>query len=114
MASSPKRRSLSLSAWQRSSTPSSSPISGSPSCRSGSGDWTVLRKIAVIALVAAAMAPAADARRSQKKLVTEAEREIRASLVQTPADQEVCFSPDELCDVKLERFVESARESIDL
>jgi phosphatidylserine/phosphatidylglycerophosphate/cardiolipin synthase-like enzyme len=41
-------------------------------------------------------------------------RALDEALVAPPADQEVCFSPDEPCDIKLHKFVASAKESIDL
>ncbi len=34
--------------------------------------------------------------------------------VSAPQDQEVCFSPDEPCDVKLIKFAQSAQKSIDV
>ena len=39
---------------------------------------------------------------------------VTESLVNAPVDQETCFSPDEPCDVKLVKFIESAEKSIDL
>jgi phosphatidylserine/phosphatidylglycerophosphate/cardiolipin synthase-like enzyme len=39
---------------------------------------------------------------------------IDEALVKTPKDQEVCFSPDEYCDIKLLKFVQSAQKSIDV
>ncbi len=34
--------------------------------------------------------------------------------VPDPADQEVCFSPKEPCDIKLEKFIRSAQKSLDI
>jgi phosphatidylserine/phosphatidylglycerophosphate/cardiolipin synthase-like enzyme len=42
------------------------------------------------------------------------EQFIDNALVRAPQDQEVCFSPDEPCDVKLLKFVHSAQRSIDV
>jgi phosphatidylserine/phosphatidylglycerophosphate/cardiolipin synthase-like enzyme len=39
---------------------------------------------------------------------------IDAALVKAPQDQEVCFSPDEPCDIKLIKFIESAQKTIDV
>jgi phosphatidylserine/phosphatidylglycerophosphate/cardiolipin synthase-like enzyme len=37
-----------------------------------------------------------------------------AAKIKPPEDQEVCFSPDEPCDLKLLRFVDTAKESIEV
>ncbi|MGZ3775108.1 MAG: phospholipase D-like domain-containing protein [Pseudobdellovibrionaceae bacterium] len=34
--------------------------------------------------------------------------------IQAPVENEVCFSPDEHCDVKLYKFIQSAKTSIDV
>ena len=39
---------------------------------------------------------------------------IDAALVSAPIDNETCFSPDEPCDIKLVKFVESAKVSLDI
>lgn len=39
---------------------------------------------------------------------------VNEALVQAPADDEACFAPDEPCDVKLVKFVRSAKKSIDV
>ena len=39
---------------------------------------------------------------------------IDAALVRAPLDQETCFSPEEPCDQKLLKFIQSARKSIDV
>ena len=46
---------------------------------------------------------------SKVLLSKEAQKEIK-----TPVDMEVCFSPDEPCDQKLIRFLDSAQKSIDV
>jgi phosphatidylserine/phosphatidylglycerophosphate/cardiolipin synthase-like enzyme len=42
------------------------------------------------------------------------EEVIDAAFVKAPQDQEVCFSPEEHCDLKLLKFVQSAQKSIDV
>jgi phosphatidylserine/phosphatidylglycerophosphate/cardiolipin synthase-like enzyme len=39
---------------------------------------------------------------------------IDAALVAPPKDEEVCFSPDEPCDIKLIKFIEGAQSSIEV
>lgn len=39
---------------------------------------------------------------------------IEERLVAPPRDQEVCFSPDEHCDVKFIKFISGARKSLDI
>lgn len=39
---------------------------------------------------------------------------VPESSIQTPAAEEVCFSPDESCDKKLIKFIQSAKVSIDI
>lgn len=74
----------------------------------------------LIPLLALLLAPsAADAKRSRvEKAVEKAAKavtdKVAESLVQAPVDQEVCFTPGERCEVKLIRFVQSARKSIDV
>ncbi len=36
------------------------------------------------------------------------------ALIAAPVDQETCFSPDEPCDVKLVKFIQSAAKSLDV
>jgi phosphatidylserine/phosphatidylglycerophosphate/cardiolipin synthase-like enzyme len=54
----------------------------------------------------------ANAKHSKPK--NEIKRTIQEYLVKAPVDNEVCFSPDELCDIKLEKFVQSAEKSLDI
>ena len=70
----------------------------------------------IFALVLASItSPAAEARKKKRETLMEAlTSKIDASLVKAPVDEDVCFSPDELCDVKLVKFIDSAKESIDL
>lgn len=54
----------------------------------------------------------AEAKRSKVK--NEVGRTIQEYLVKPPVENEVCFSPDEICDVKLQKFVQSAQKSMDV
>lgn len=45
---------------------------------------------------------------------TKSRAAIDPSAVQVPADLETCFSPDEPCDTKLVKFIQSAQKSIDV
>ena len=54
------------------------------------------------------------ARGHRSSLLDEAVQDFDAALVKPPFDQEVWLSPEELCDVKLLKFVSSARKSIDV
>jgi phosphatidylserine/phosphatidylglycerophosphate/cardiolipin synthase-like enzyme len=76
-----------------------------------------------VALIAALLmttqlvtAPEAQARRkkSQDSLVEAIESKIDAAMVSLPKDEETCFSPDEPCDIKLLKFIDSAQGSIDI
>ena len=42
------------------------------------------------------------------------EHQIDLQTISSPQDGEVCFSPDEPCDLKLLKFIQSAKVSIDL
>lgn len=46
-----------------------------------------------------------------QKAVTD---KVKPLFVDPPKDQEVCFSPEEPCDLKLVKFIESAQKSIDV
>jgi phosphatidylserine/phosphatidylglycerophosphate/cardiolipin synthase-like enzyme len=50
--------------------------------------------------------------KQQKK--PEIVKSVETLVVKVPVDGEVCFSPDEPCDVKLIQMVQSARKSIDV
>ena len=57
--------------------------------------------------------------KSQKKSAPQSpapqsKTELSAAQIDLPRDQEVCFSPDEPCDLKLLKFIESAEKSIDV
>ncbi len=52
--------------------------------------------------------------RKQKTAADRAQRMIDAVMVKAPQDLEVCFSPVELCDIKLIKFVQTAQKSLDI
>jgi|GEM_PF-6836086 len=56
----------------------------------------------------------AMASRRQVKLAQRLVGLIEESRVSVPQNHEVCFSPDERCDLKLIKFVESAKASLDI
>jgi phosphatidylserine/phosphatidylglycerophosphate/cardiolipin synthase-like enzyme len=61
--------------------------------------------------------PEAHARKrqsKQEKMLESAERMMTEALAKPPGDLEVCFSPVELCDVKLVKFIKTATKSIDV
>ena len=49
-----------------------------------------------------------------RKLEEAAEHAAAEATIPAPGDQEVCFSPEEHCDIKLVKFVRGARKSIDV
>lgn len=49
-----------------------------------------------------------------KQLLEKVQDSIDFQTTKTPQDNEVCFSPDEACDFKLVKFVDSAQKSIDV
>jgi phosphatidylserine/phosphatidylglycerophosphate/cardiolipin synthase-like enzyme len=71
----------------------------------------------VLALALLAGSPASEARR-KKSLASElahaAQKQMELALVKVPEDEETCFSPDEPCDVKLLKFIDSAKETLDI
>ncbi|MBU6155147.1 MAG: DUF1669 domain-containing protein [Bdellovibrionales bacterium] len=56
----------------------------------------------------------ADAGRKRNGIVKEVENLVQEAMVEAPLNHEVCFSPEERCDLKLVRFVETAKASIDI
>ena len=71
--------------------------------------------IAVIFMLTIIAAPQAFARKKQGSTVMNSlEQRIDAAMVAAPKDSEVCFSPDEPCDIKLTKFIDSARTSLDI
>ncbi|MDR3607094.1 MAG: phospholipase D-like domain-containing protein [Oligoflexia bacterium] len=61
-----------------------------------------------------AITSSAEARSKSESIVSAAAQSISDALVKPPRDNEICFSPDEPCDVKLVKFIQSARQSIDV
>lgn len=58
----------------------------------------------------------ADARRRKQSdtLMEAVEAKFDEALVAAPKDDEACFSPDEPCDTKLLKFIDSAQTSLDV
>ena len=56
----------------------------------------------------------AEARLRKLSQVEQAKRRIDEAMVSAPQDLEVCFSPADLCDVKLVKLVHSAQKSLDI
>ncbi len=50
--------------------------------------------------------------RTQRSLASK--RQIDIVTVKTPVDGETCFSPDEPCDLKLIKFIDSSEKSLDI
>jgi phosphatidylserine/phosphatidylglycerophosphate/cardiolipin synthase-like enzyme len=52
------------------------------------------------------------------KVKWEAKQEVKQLIqevtTKAPTDQEVCFSPDENCDIKLVKFIQTAKKSLDI
>lgn len=74
---------------------------------------------ALLAPASALVSEDAHARRKKKETLAESlasavSQRIDAALVKAPADEEACYSPDEPCDLKLVKFIDSARASIDV
>jgi phosphatidylserine/phosphatidylglycerophosphate/cardiolipin synthase-like enzyme len=72
-----------------------------------------------IALFSLSSSLPAEARRKKKESIVETMANrladtIDAALVKPPVDEEVCFSPDDPCDIKLIKFVDSAQGSIEV
>jgi phosphatidylserine/phosphatidylglycerophosphate/cardiolipin synthase-like enzyme len=58
--------------------------------------------------------PTTQASRRKPRILKAVENLIDEATVIAPTNHEVCFSPEERCDLKLVRFLETARSSIDL
>ena len=74
----------------------------------------VLPLILSLALLLSFFAPHVEARKKKKTVTDQFLSAIDTALIQEPKDQEVCFSPEERCDIKLQKFVQSAKKSIDV
>jgi phosphatidylserine/phosphatidylglycerophosphate/cardiolipin synthase-like enzyme len=53
-------------------------------------------------------------RQKKATLVDQLQKAVEPVLVKAPQDLEVCFSPDEPCDTKLVKFIDSAEKSLDI
>ncbi len=51
---------------------------------------------------------------ASRRAAIEALKAVGRASVPVPVPDEVCFSPEELCDARLAKFIESARSSIDV
>jgi mitochondrial cardiolipin hydrolase len=60
------------------------------------------------------LSPDAQARRGKQFYPDPSEQSLNTALVKTPVDLEICFSPDEPCEAKLVKFVDSAQTSLDI
>lgn len=70
---------------------------------------------AALLLVSLFVTPPVEARRKKRSAVLEQAQEwLDRSLVKEPQDLEACFSPDEPCEIKLDKFLDSAQKSIDV
>ncbi len=56
----------------------------------------------------------AQAKRRSESVVDQIVKTVSDATVNGPKDGEICFSPDEPCDVKLWKFIQSAQKSVDL
>lgn len=56
----------------------------------------------------------ATGKTKKNKIAQLAKQAVDEVLVQSPQDNEVCFSPDERCDLKLKKFIESAKTTLDI
>jgi phosphatidylserine/phosphatidylglycerophosphate/cardiolipin synthase-like enzyme len=68
-------------------------------------------------LIAALLLPVSvEARRKKKgeSFLDAVEQKVDEALVAAPKDEEACFSPDEPCDIKLLKFIDGARKSLDI
>jgi phosphatidylserine/phosphatidylglycerophosphate/cardiolipin synthase-like enzyme len=52
--------------------------------------------------------------REARRAIESAVSALEYKLIQPPRDQETCFSPEEKCDVKLVKFIQTAEKSIDV
>ncbi len=49
-----------------------------------------------------------------RKLAEEVKDTVKYQVMEAPKDGEVCFSPDEDCDIKFVKFIQSAKKSLDI
>lgn len=60
------------------------------------------------------LTPDSNARISSKKVILDLAREARELSTTSPKDNETCFAPDEPCSGKLVKFIETAKETLDI
>jgi phosphatidylserine/phosphatidylglycerophosphate/cardiolipin synthase-like enzyme len=70
--------------------------------------------VAMIIAMALVGSGDAQARRHRKTVMDAVTERIDRAMVAEPKDEDTCFSPDEPCDVKLLKFIDSAKTSIDV
>lgn len=68
----------------------------------------------LVASVLLMLAPALWPREAQARPANPLAKPVNETQVQAPVDDEACFAPDEPCDIKLVKFVRSAKKSIDV
>lgn len=77
-----------------------------------------MNKLRTISIISCLLLPLSAAAAGEKSLQRQAQdlviRAIQVEMTPPPKDQEVCFSPDEACDIKLYKFMKSAEKSIDV
>jgi phosphatidylserine/phosphatidylglycerophosphate/cardiolipin synthase-like enzyme len=82
--------------------------------------FTLLKFVQVFILsgLLIGLSPDAQARRAKHSYTNDynddSEQSLSTAPVKTPVDLEICFSPDEPCEAKLVKFVDSAQTSIDI
>ncbi len=68
----------------------------------------------LIAIALLASSNLAAARTKKHTLAQGVKQVIDTALVKAPEDNEICFAPDEPCAIKLAKFIESAKGSLDV
>lgn len=71
------------------------------------------QKFFLILICTCLISSSVEARR-KNPILESAKKWVDEKLVAVPQDLEVCFSPDEPCDIKLIKLVQSAQKSIDV
>ncbi|MGK5089867.1 phospholipase D-like domain-containing protein [Bdellovibrionota bacterium FG-2] len=64
--------------------------------------------------VLVALCPSAHARSKKHGIAEAAKSIVNEVLVAAPVADEVCFAPDDPCDIKLVKFIQSAKTSLDI
>ena len=67
-----------------------------------------------IVLTLALTLPAQARSKRHNKLLRITEQIIDEALIKTPEANEVCFSPENHCDIKLLKFIQGAKETLDI